>query len=407
MVLFVAAMLCVQLGKNPAGRFLYGGMTDEGYFYPPYVQSSQTVKTSFGSTVSGFDPLYLIQAVNGFQLFGQKGALERLREFGRYWEWPDGGCPYWLTRLLFIPKSPDFIFPIFGAGQASEYRDEKYLPYKTYPKFVVQGIPFHFAPSGIQITGEVSEEFAESTDQRPTTKNQEEEDEKDGIDYFQRYLDENQDKWTLRKSPLVPPNDPFLTLPMALEIGKKIVPLKEATEEAMSQITWLVRTVYRPKRSRDEDISRGFYEAHEHFLKLGGHWDRKRNLYVRFDGTFDQDEPITVEPDGYQFFTTDGIKVKAMFKFEDRETVRMTVDCFEVKGHAAFPVFVAMRNIKTGKEVERISPNCPVNQTDDAAHFGFAYPQRASCVFKFSIADPFRFEMTYNERIVKSPVFVN
>lgn len=401
MGVLVATVLCALSTPGIQGHLLYFG-GEHPVVYPPYIRAPQIpTEGKYDFDASGNDLLYVVQAVNCLVSLGQERALSFIRDFGTYWGFTDEGFPYWLTRLLFVPKSPDYLFPTYGAGQVAENRPKEFEKWKTYPKFIVDGIPFHFELSSLGIRGDIgnrssiSDLCSNQGDQDPDV---------DGIDYFVKYLDANSAKWTLRKDVLVPPDDPFLTLDDAVAVGRQIVPEKDARRYAEEQILALVRTVCAPKHRRYTHVD--FLEMHEVFKKLGGHWDRHRNIYVRRSGFFDQDEPRLLSPDGYEFVTSDGVKVKTVFKFQDRETVRMSVDCFEIKGNPVYPIFVSIRNARTGEEVELVSPNVIDESEGDGPHVGRAYPQRASALFNYPISDPVEFEMTYRGKVFKSPVIV-
>lgn len=213
-----------------------------------------------GRSLDMNDPLLLIQVVNDLVPLGTREAMRRLDKFSRS---SDGfGVNFylfWVARILFKGKKPGYFFPYPQIGGISPLPPKDLSTWPTYPLVENNDIPFNL----VQIIT--------------------------GAGHPQAFLCDKK-SWTIRTQKLVPPDDPF-------PFDKKPVNVhvtysnEEYTTQARMEIIGLVRTAYQISRSRVEDIGsdRDFEIAHQDFLKLGCHWDRFQNMYVRGDGTFDLD----------------------------------------------------------------------------------------------------------------------
>ncbi len=115
---------------------------------------------------------------------------------------------------------------------------------------------------------------------------------------FSYYLEKNSSSWAMRKNALKPPDDPFLL--------EKSFPYPDAKDldktQVRREIIRLVRSAYKLKQSkpvvRNLSDDAEFERAHQDFLKAGGHWNPKLNLYVRRDGTYDKDKFVSPPSSG-------------------------------------------------------------------------------------------------------------
>lgn len=362
---------------------------------PSYVRAPQFQQEFPRSTIYSNDPLLMIQSINSLMPLGESKVLKTIRGLDEYFQsWSDAWWPYWLTRVLFVGKDPSYVPPAIGEGQMSELRPVQVKNWPSYPKIIVDGVPIHLQMPSSDIRGGGAEDPGD----------------------FATYLDANQKEWRLRKGILVPPDDPFPILQKCLSTPMPIE-RQEVRQQVAKQILLLVRTVYYPQRyslvagASTDDIK--YEQIHQEFLKLGGHWNQRLNVYVRKDGTFDKDSKNTITPVGYEFTGLPGMKVRLNFKFEERNVLSWSVDCFEVPNRSIPSVVVVARNAKTNQEIGWLSPNCvsqllPGDVTKEQIllepnHSGTNVASRKASTVDLPMTDPIQFELHIGSKVIKSP----
>ena len=217
------------------------------------------------SNTNECDPLGMIRVANSLAPLGKQKAVAVLTEY--FWVDPYSRVYrdwlYWLVRVLFVPKSHQYVFPIPTLGSYFTSTPKDLRKWPNYPVALCKDIPITI------YTG------AEGDGSKPL---------------FGLYLQEESKDWEIRTKKLTPPSDPFLAYSQIVNSGLMEFNRKEDRDVMREEILLLVRTAYKPNRKPHigDDDAKDFEKCHQEFLRLGCRWDSKLDLYVRKDGSYDK-----------------------------------------------------------------------------------------------------------------------
>ena len=391
----IAALIGLVLVQQ--GKIIY--KDEDANRQPPYVRSPQAQTTFPGSLVSGVDPLFVIQAVNSLVPMGEKRILKTIRDFDQYfvnlWEmW----SPVWISRILFSGKTDDYVWPELGGGQIREGEQGITRNWPTYPSILVDDVPLRFHRWPPMMGGGGMNE--------------------DGL--FAQFLDRNQANWAMRRKVLIPPEDPFLVFDKWFALPHLPIKRDDWSDDVRRQLVDLTRTVFHPKRYRRDrrtTITEAMFDqCHQEFLRLGGHWDRRLNLYVRRDRSFDKDEMAEVSMVGYEFQKINGLRVTVGFKHEQRDVLTITIDRFEEPGRSTSTAVLVAIDPVTGSEIDWMPVNSPLsdNRGDstkeqrlaEPQHGGNSVPHRTAVELKLEIGRAVVFELHFDGKVFKTPTIL-
>lgn len=207
------------------------------------------------------DPMLLVKATNFLTPFGKEKATAIILEFAQVHgdrtsvdSWLN-----WLVRVLYLPGKDGKIRSAqegYVASLENQKRNGQLWP--EFPVFICKGVPINFH-EGTTIIGKA-------------------------LPFSWHFMNEVP-KLAFRKEPLTLPDDPF-----------EIEPIMESRNKdwdmyrVRRQVMILIKSAYDPLGkmllgSRTEKSD--FEQYHQEYLKLGCHWDKKLNLYVRKDGSYD------------------------------------------------------------------------------------------------------------------------
>ena len=350
-----------------------------------------------GSHLDEKDPLLLLQVANELIPQGEKRCLQYLKS------WEDDAdhedffmavfWPYLLARVLFIGKNPDYVFPgIIGGGLSKSSDDLKKWP--AYPVVIADNSTVLCFPFGAMLGGQIPP--------------------------FHVFLNDNANKWRVRTTKYILPNDPFLVLPRLLVAGASPEDAKTTQRAVVNQVLKLIRTAYRPEKPGQshwaEDDPKLFEQLHQEFLKAGCRWDSKISLYVRKDGSFDKDPVEDFPAREYKFPPLKNLKVTLHFDRQERETCGYSADCSETPGKSVSTAVLEAIDPKTKQQLDWIAVNSPSfilpgdtsiqAMLGEAPHAGVPELHRTASSMKLFVMKPVQFVLHYDGKTYTSPELI-
>ena len=287
----------------------------------------------------GNDSRRLIQVSN---LLIPKGRAKALAILGEYSRVAAGAMDsdnwlFWLVRVMFTSNRPGGVFPVPLIGAIAPAPPKDLRSWPTFPVFVVDDVPVSLF-RGADLAGHAEP--------------------------FNSYLHDHAKEWTLRKTELRPPDDPFpvykkLIASPAWRATRVDAPSFEDENRALQEILALVGTAYRPAAAPDS-VSRPDYDrSHREFLALGCHWDQARQMYVRKGGSALLQPSRNLPRTQYRFRGIPRLDVTITFSRQRGTSLLYTLDCKE-QGVApiANAIFVA-EDPQSGSEIAWASLNDP------------------------------------------------
>lgn len=276
------------------------------------------------------DPLLLIQVTNDLIPLGTEEAMRRIDKYAKSHDDSDQHrFLEWLARVLFVGKQPGYSFGDPHIGAVNPKLPADFSTWPLFPLYELQSIPFNMF-AGAKGTGT----FA--------------------------LFECNRDEWTIRHSKLVPPDDPFVCdkRPPNLTISVSDHSFKE---QVHAEIIRLVRTAYRIDRSGLKYINddNDFELAHKDFLKLGCHWNRYLNCYVRRDGIYDLDVFYDLKVMTCRFPQMDNLKISVLYNRETDGSLYYDPKYVYSPGQRVRPAVLVIRDYKTKAELAWYAINGP------------------------------------------------
>jgi len=212
------------------------------------------------------NPLHLIRAANALIALGQKKAIAALGEYFRVADDQiDSDWLFWLVRIAFTSKASWGEFPVPRIGALMPIAPVKLANWPTFPVAMADNVPFCLL-RGYAGTG--------------------------SPERFDAYLRRHEKEWVIRKTPIVPPDDPYPACrklvaspiwPSACECGRPGVSCN-SQGFALTQILILVRDAYLPEGNNwvmEDEEGSNYDKYHRGFLALRCHWDSAKQRYVR------------------------------------------------------------------------------------------------------------------------------
>lgn len=212
----------------------------------------------------GDDPRWLIRTANALIPLGKERAFSVIREAEAL---GSGGNLHWLIRTVCeVPTPPGYLrVPMIGAISPSPPADLTTNP--RFPVVILNDIPF-VIPTGVTLSG-VAERAS-------------------------WYLDEEGPKLQLRTSLLHPPDDPFVSC-KALIADKRWL----SGSDGLDQVLRLVRNAMPTEQADMPDFRQPTLDydvLHARFLALKPFWSERLQMYVRGDGSFEDDVDRRLAP---------------------------------------------------------------------------------------------------------------
>jgi hypothetical protein len=239
-----------------------------------------------GEPLNGIE--HTIRVSNYLVALGEEKAKASLKEYGRLSDISGEEWLFCLVRFAFTSKAPGGV--ISGGITTMPFAPGDRTLWPTHPVITVKDVPFRLQGLELVRSGQ------------PTT-------------FFEAFSMYGYDRDLVmnRKRPFVPPNDPF---PLVAEVlkttawksmfyeskGPEVVEEERALHPVVRvnlkqipfeeswlrvQVLELLHAVYRPDHqpSNSWPTASEFQKCHREFLKLRCHWDKKRQCYVRGDGS--------------------------------------------------------------------------------------------------------------------------
>jgi hypothetical protein len=266
------------------------------------------------------DSQRLIQVSNLLIRKGQEKALAILAEYYRIGadSHLDDEWLFWLVRVMFTSNRPGGTFSVPGIGAINPAPPTDLSRWPTYPLFTIRDVPISLF-RGATLMG------------LPEP--------------FDAYLRSHQEDWSIRKTTLDPPDDPFPCYQELVESSawsfprvdptktRFAVPYLEDEGYALSEILSLVRSAYRPK-GMEESVGYvnglDYEKYHLEFLALKCRWDASSQQYVRGDGSVLK-EPIYEYPQlQHEFKGIPGLHITITFSRSDDGSIEYMADCTEL-----------------------------------------------------------------------------
>ncbi len=272
------------------------------------------------------DSQRLIQVANLLIPKGQAKALAILGEYGRTNLGDrDSDWLFWLVRVLFTSKRPGGVFPIPSIGVISPLPPKDLRKWPTYPVAIVDDVPVVFV-RGVELAGKT----------KP----------------FALYMREHMKEWTLRKTTLTPPDDPFPTY-RKLKAAHAETPLKA--------FLGLVRSAYRPRNLEESARVQGtdYDRHHKAFLALGCRWDVQRQMYVRRNGSVLPDQADEVLQTQYRFQGVPRLDIAVTYSRRTPKSVDVQTICEETRRGKVGPAILVAEDPESGAELHYMAINDP------------------------------------------------
>lgn len=204
------------------------------------------------------DALRYIQVANMLISKGRRKVLAILGEYDRVSD-KQRECDwlFWLVRVAFTSTKPGgvFVIPLNGTSQVS---DHQLRAWPTYPIVTIDDVPYYLDFGWRITTGQPQE--------------------------FSWYMEDHEKEWVLRSKPIVPPDDPFLSYKKLMASRFWATGQSDERGLVLEQVLALVKDAYQPRDltpSQETSPTALYQTYHRAFLRLGCHWDRKRQTYVR------------------------------------------------------------------------------------------------------------------------------
>jgi len=217
---------------------------------------------------TGSDSQRLIQVSNLLIPKGQEKALAIIGEYDRIWErFNYGNWLFWLVRVMFTSKLPNGIFAVPEGGLLKPKSLEELKKWPTYPVVIIDDVPVCLYFGGVFFAH--PEEF---------------------FTYFQ----DHQKEWTIKRTMLRAPDDPFPIYKKLITSDYWPFPPTDFKEHfywnegyALKEILTLVQTAYSPQWSMMNSMyinGLDYDKYHKEFKALGCRWDTEKQMYMRKDG---------------------------------------------------------------------------------------------------------------------------
>lgn len=326
------------------------------------------------------DPIRMIRVVNALQPLGTEKALAALVEYTRVvplWV-DDTDFPFWVVPVLFVGKRAGYVFP----GNDSTV-------WPTYPLREMDGLPINFYRGG-RMAGLRK--------------------------LFSEFVDEHGKDWQVRPDKLRPPDDPFELLKTA---GAPQVKTDQDRTRLADEIIRAIRNVYRVEpevwQSGWEPYPKGFELVHQKFLALGGHWDARRGIYVRRDGSFDADQVEDHPTHSFTFPKMGAIGVSFRFGRTAGNQISIDTTCYEHEGKRIPTAVLIGRDAETKREVLSVALNgshgrdfATIGWTEalkEAPHAPLPGGMCTGSGFELAPGRSVQFELRFDGKTELSPVF--
>jgi len=308
------------------------------------------------------DPQMLIKCANMLMDLGRTKALAVLCESDRLRPSYD---PFWLVRVAFTSEKPGGVFTRPGLGMMSPEPPKDLSTWPTCPVAIVDDLPISF------FKGSMGSGLPES---------------------FSEYADRCSKEWVLKTKHLRPPDDPF-SIYRKFQGPVAVLARGNGKTSVINSLVNLVHTAYFPVNNKsteeymleDADLDR----FHREFLALGGHWDVKRQEYVRKDGSTLKNKDDQYRP--------------SLFKFKDIAGHVVEVVYYR---NNPFQVWYGMFCLGGGPEIEMATglvedalSGKQVFKTHVSTSGGVGYN------FEFKAGRKLRFVVLYDGKRYESPVF--
>lgn len=234
---------------------------------------------------------------------------------------------------------------------------------------------------------------------------------------FGEYAARCAEEWSIRTAPLQPPDDPFLAFEDLVACSAKFRPWLDEHWRIgpFNQVLDLVRTAYRPDRSKRDRGYRILDAIHREFLDAGGKWDVAKQIYMPRNGPVLRDESQEYPQRRYVFKNIPKLGVTLTFYRRDSENVCYEVVCKEAPSGMVGNAILALEDAISGKEVgwewinagdgidrhtvnrERVLSGAPHQARPDAI--------RTSSAAELPRGGRLRFSILFEGRRYESPVF--
>ena len=232
---------------------------------------AKTADPTFDDAWTRGDPLRLIKVANLLIPMGKEKGMGVLCEYFRVASIEESSAewPFWLVRIMFTSKEPGGVFPLPAIGAISPEPPKNPKAWPTFPILMTDDVPFNVY-NGRSLAGEPEQ--------------------------FTNYVHDHSKNWTIRKTMIQPSDNPFASVTKLM--NSKSWPLKKTPDHKTrrDEEAWvgvlsvhdLVRTAYRMENHDYYSSGNAFLDLDKYakeFAAQGCHWDEKRQMYVRRDGS--------------------------------------------------------------------------------------------------------------------------